>query len=118
MAQFDIGYVKLARHNNIYKTDLSQLNWQFSSKVTDQWSASYAEIRNFLHNTQGPLNQYATIAWENECFKLETGLFKSRIQINDIKPNTGFLFQVTFKNLGNFSPSSAPRYPSSILSQF
>lgn len=118
MAQIDIGYVKLASNSNIYKTRLSQLNWQFSSKINDQWSVSYAEIRNFLHSTQGPLNQYAAIAWENECFKFETGLFKSRIQINDVKPSTGFLFQLTFKNLGNFSASSAPRYPSSILSQF
>lgn len=118
IAQVDIGYVKLASNSNIYKTRLSQLNWQLSSKINDEWSLSYAEVRNFLHNTQGPLNQYASISWENECFKLETGLFQSRIQINDIKPSTGFLFQLTFKNLGNFSASSAPRYPSSILSQF
>lgn len=118
IAQIDMGYVKLASNSNIYKTRLSQLNWQFSSQINDQWSLSYAEIRNFLHSTQGPLNQYASISWENDCFKLETGLFKSRIQIGDIKPSTGILFQVTFKNLGNFSASSAPRYPSSILSQF
>lgn len=117
-ARVDIGYVKLARSNNIYKTSLSQLNWQFSSKINDSWSVSYAEVRNFLHTEKGPLNRYATIAWENECFKFETGLFKSLVQVGEIKPSTGFLFQFTFKNLGNFNASSVPRYPPSILSNF
>ncbi|MDP2193794.1 MAG: LPS assembly protein LptD, partial [Alphaproteobacteria bacterium] len=118
VAQLDIGYVKMARQCDITKTALSQLNWQVSSKINDTWSLSYGEVRNFLRNTTGPLNQYASVAWENDCFKVETGLHKTRVQVLDLEPSTGILFVVTFKNLGSFTPSNTSRYPKSILSQF
>lgn len=117
IAAFDIGYAKTMQ-SNLTQSSLSQMNWRVSSKINEAWTLSYAEIRDFLRKNKGPLKQFMNVAWENDCFKFELGVFKSVIRVQDVTTNQGFMFQVSFKNLGAFKPLSSEAYGGSILSHF
>ncbi|MBP9752611.1 MAG: LPS-assembly protein LptD [Proteobacteria bacterium] len=117
IALFDFAYIQLS--DNVFTTQkINQLNWQFSSKINDQWSCSYGEVRDVINSSSKPLKQFGSIVWQNDCLKVSTGIFKSNIVNNDIKPFTGFMIELSFKNLGAFSPVSTENYASSILSHF
>ncbi|CAO5680374.1 MAG: LPS-assembly protein LptD [Holosporales bacterium] len=117
IALFDFAYVRLS--DKVFMTQyMDQLNWQASSKINDQWSCSYAEVRDFAKMSSGPLKQYGSIVWQNDCFKISTGIFKSNISNNDLKPFSGFLIELSFKTLGAYAPIRTEQYASSILSHF
>ena len=44
-------------------------------------------------------------SYSDECFKLEFGIFRTNFKHKDIKPKTGIILTIYFKNLGNLTRS-------------
>ncbi|MBY0280576.1 MAG: LPS assembly protein LptD [Alphaproteobacteria bacterium] len=117
--RLDAGYVYLNKKATAKQQDISQVNFQVSSQVVDNWSLSLGQIRNLKHNHGGSsLANFLLATYKDECFQVDAGLYKTSYNDRDIHPDSGFLIQITFKNLGNFTPYNAPRYPGSPLTAF
>jgi hypothetical protein len=117
--RFDAGYVYLNKKATVKQKDIFQVNFQISSQVVDNWSLSLGQIRNLKHNQGGSsLANFLLASYKDECFQVDAGLYKTSYTDRDIHPDSGFLIQITFKNLGNFTPYNAPRYPGSPLTTF
>ena len=117
--RLDAGYVFLNKKATVKQQDISQLNFQISSQVVDNWSFSLGQIRNLKHNRGGnSLANFLLATYKDECFQVDAGLYKTSYSDRDIHPDSGFLVQLTFKNLGNFTPYNAPKYPGSSLTAF
>lgn len=117
--RLDAGYVYLNKKATVKKQDISQLNFQISSQVVDNWSLSLGQIRNLKHNRGGSsLANFLLATYKDECFQVDAGLYKTSYTDRDIHPDSGFLVRLTFKNLGNFTPYNAPTYPGSSLTSF
>jgi LPS-assembly protein len=116
----DLGYVFLSKKATVSGQDISQLNWKVGTEIVENWSLSFAQIRN-LQKKQGnnrSLANFISATYKDECFQLDVGVYKTSYKDRDIHPDSGFLVQLTFKNLGYFSPSVAPKYPGSMLTSF
>ena len=114
---FDFGYLKF-NDGSLNSKNINQLNSCVSSKINDQWSLSYAEIRDFTKSKSGPLTQYASLVWQNDCLKVSTGIYKLNVINKDVKPVTGFLIELTLKNLGSYAITRTEAYAGSMLSHF
>ncbi len=113
--KLDASYV-YARHGlNNSSSKISQVNCQLSSAINESWKLSVAQIRNLKNFKMGALATFAGIAYEDDCFTTKFSVYKSDYSDRDIKPDTGFLLQFSLKNLGGFTPISAPTYPGSLL---
>lgn len=115
--QFDLAYTHAKRGLNNSETMVSQVSWQVSSKLCDDWQLSISQIRNLQRFKKGILATFAGISYEDDCFTSKLNLYKSHYRDRDIKPDTGFMLQFSFKNLGTFTPSSTTSYPGSILTR-
>lgn len=115
--QLDTAYTHAKRGLNGSGTMVSQLSWQLSSKITDEWSLSVSQIRNLQRFKKGILATFAGIAYEDDCFKSSLNLYRSHYRDRDIKPDTGFMLQFNLKNLGTFTPVSTATYPGSIMTR-
>ena len=115
----DLGYVFLSKKATVNNQDISQLNWKIGTEIVENWSLSFAQIRN-LQKSQGSrdLANFISATYKDECFQLDAGVYKTSYRDRDIHPDSGFLIKLTFKNLGYFSPSVAPQYPGSMLTSF
>ncbi len=117
--RFDAGYVYLNKKATVKQKDISQVNFQISSQVVENWSLSLGQIRNLKHNRGGSsLANFLLATYKDECFQVDAGLYKTSYTDRDIHPDSGFLVRITFKNLGNFAPYNAPTYPGSSLTTF
>ena len=117
--KLDLGYVYLNKTATIKKKDLSQMNWQLSSQIFENWSLSFAQIKNLQKNQGGnALASFILASYKDECFQLNAGVYKTSYNDRDIRPDSGFLLQLVFKNLGSFTPMTAPQYPGSMLTTF
>ena len=117
--KLDVGYVYLNKAATIKKQDLSQMNWQLSSQVFENWSLSFAQIKNLKKGQGGnALASFILASYKDECFQLDAGVYKTSYRDRDIRPDSGFLLQLVFRNLGAFSPMTAPKYPGSMLTAF
>jgi LPS-assembly protein len=117
--RLDLGHVYLNKTATIKNQNLSQVNWQLSSQMIDNWSLSFAQIKN-LNKTSGgsSLASFVLASYKDECFQLDAGIYKTAYRDRDIHPDSGFLLQLVFKNLGSFVPMTAPKYPGSMLTAF
>lgn len=89
---------------------LSQLNWKAASQLNENWSVSFTESRN-LKSTAGQSNvllHILNVNFQNDCFQATVGVYKTAYHDKDIRPDTGVLFQLVFKNLGVLSPITNP----------
>ena len=116
--QLDVAYTHAKRGLNASETMVSQLSWQLSSKLQDNCSLSFSQIRNLKRFKKGILATFAGIKYEDDCFKSSLNLYRSHYSDRDIKPDTGFMLQFNLKNLGTFTPVSTATYPRSILTRF
>ncbi|MCX7338151.1 MAG: LPS assembly protein LptD [Alphaproteobacteria bacterium] len=117
--RLDTGYVYLNKEATQKHQSVSQLNWQARGEMTDNWSLSFAQIRNLKHNRGGAsLASFASASYKNDCFRVDFGIYKTGYSDRDIRPDSGFLVQLTFKNLGSFTPSTTTQYPGSMLTHF
>jgi len=94
---------------------IDQVNWQVSTQAIDQWTIAFAESRNLRG---GVLARLISFNYQNDCLQAVIGAYHTTYSDRDIRPDTGFLFQLNFKNLGTFSPITSPTSPSDIFNSF
>lgn len=114
--QLDVGFMHLDKTANLLNQNISQANWQLKSQVNDNWNLSVAQIRNLNRlKTHASLANFLAATYQDECFKMDVGVYQTKTQDRDIRPDSGFLVQFSFKNLGGFTPSTTPSYPGTML---
>lgn len=114
--KIDGAYVFLNKRATRNDSFISQLNMQISSRITDNWGLSVGQIRNLKRASGGAsLATYLSATYDDECFSIDLGVYRSGYRDRDIKPETSFLVTVSFKTLANLSLSPAPKYPTSML---
>ena len=94
---------------------IDQVNWQVSTQAIEQWTIAFAESRNLRG---GVLARLLTFNYQNDCLQMAIGAYQTAYRDRDIRPDTGMLFQLNFKNLGAFSPITSPNSPSDIFNSF
>jgi hypothetical protein len=119
LLKLDIGHAFLNKTATLNGRELSQINWQLSTQVLDNWSLSFAQIKNLKKRQGGnALASFVFASYKDECFQLDAGVYKTSYVDRDIRPDSGFLLQLVFRNLGTFTPMTAPKYPGSMLTAF
>jgi len=113
--KLDTSYVHARRGLNGAGAMISQMNWQVSSELNENWKVSVAQIRNLKHFQRGVLASFVGLTYQDDCFESKFSVYRSNYRDRDLKPDMGFFLQFSLKNLGSFTPSSAPTYPGSIL---
>jgi LPS-assembly protein len=83
---------------------ISQATWVLGTSPHDHWSFSVGETRNLKRHQRGALSHTASALYHDECFRMTLSLFKTRARDRDIRPNSGFIIQLDFKNLGSINP--------------
>ena len=115
MLKLDGSYVHAKRGLNDSTSIISQVNWQLSSEITENWKVSVAQIRNLKRFQKGVLATFAGLTYQDDCFETKFSVFRSHYRDRDLKPDMGFFLQFSLKNLGSFTPTSAPTYLGSLL---
>lgn len=113
--KLDTSYIHASKGLNGSSSTISQVNWQISSTFAENWKVSVAQIRNTKQFKKGILATFVGLTYEDDCFTTKFSFYRSHYSDRDIKPDSGFLLQFSLKNLGSFTPSSAPTYPGSLL---
>ena len=113
--KLDASYIHARRGLNGSSAMISQANWQLSSALNENWKVSIAQIRNLKHFERGVLASFVGLSYQDDCFESKFSVYKSHYRDRDLKPDMGFFLQFSLKNLGSFTPSSAPTYPGSLL---
>lgn len=109
------GHIYIFPQPNLNIPRIDQVNWQVSSQAIEQWTISFAESRNLRG---GVLARLLSFNFQNECLQMSIGGYQTTYRDRDIRPDTGMLFQLNFKNLGAFSPITSPTSPSDIFNGF
>ncbi len=117
MLKLDASYVYAKRGLNNSSAAISQTSFQISSAINENWKVSIAQIRNLKSFKHGALASFAGLSFEDDCFTTKFSVYKSEYSDRDIKPDTGFFLQFSLKNLGSFTPTSAPTYPGLLLTK-
>ncbi len=110
------GYVHDSRSNEFRRSTISQIGVTLGYKLTKSWKIHYSSIYN-LDKKLGDGNLFRGIftSYEDECFKLSFGLYRSGYRDRDIKKDHGVVLSVSFKNLGTIgTPSERHLYKPSI----
>jgi len=85
---------------------LSQLGINCGYKFNEFWKISMSQIVNLTsHGGKHNLAHSIFASYSDECFKLEFGIFRTNFKHKDIKPKTGIILTIYFKNLGNLTRS-------------
>lgn len=115
--KIDGAYVFLNKRATLNNTSyISQLNIYVSSQITDTWRLSVGQIRNLKRATGGAsLATYFAATYDDECFSVDLGVYRSGYYDRDIKPDTSFLVSLNFKTLTNLAISPAPKYQANML---
>lgn len=102
-----IGYLYDKKINCVQENGISQLGINCGFRLTNYWSISGSKIFNMKKkNGKGSLTQGVTASYGDECLNLGIGVFRTNFKDNDIKPRTGFILTIIFKNLGNLIKSN------------
>lgn len=83
---------------------ISQATWVIGTSPLDHWSFSLGETRNLKRHQRGALSRTVSALYHDECFRMTLSVFQSRARDRDIRPNSGFIVQLDFKNLGSINP--------------
>ena len=115
--KIDGAYVFLNKRATLNNTSyISQLNMHVSSQITDTWRLSVGQIRNLKRATdEASLATYFAATYDDECFSVDLGVYRSGYYDRDIKPDTSFLVSLNFKTLTNLAISPAPKYQANML---
>eukprot|EP01035_Chromulina_nebulosa_P021046 gene21046-27272_t len=82
----------------------------------ENWKVSVGQIRNLKRREGGAsLETYASTTYDDECFSVDFGIYRSGIADRDIKPDTTFLLTLNFKTLAGIAISPAPKYQANML---
>jgi len=112
----DGAYVFLNKRATLNDNFISQLNMHVSSQVSETWRLSVGQIRNLKRANGGAsLQTYMAATYEDECFAVNVGIYKSGYYDRDIRPDTSYLLSINFKTLTNLAISPAPTYQANML---
>ena len=115
--KIDGAYVFLNKRATLNEASyISQLNMYISSQITETWRLSVGQIRNLKRiNGGASLASYVAATYEDECFSVDLGVYRSGYYDRDIRPDTSFLLSFNFKTLTNLAISPAPKYQANML---
>ena len=82
-----------------------QLFAGFSSQITDYWSVNVSTLRDIAESRS--LSHALGIVYADECFTFRSIFSRTFTRDADIQPSTSVLFQVVFKNLGQFETQTS-----------
>lgn len=89
--------------NYTQEKGVSQLGLNFGYKFNEFWKISVSQIINMTsHGGKHNLAHSVFASYSDECFRLDLGIFRTNFKHKDIKPKTGIILTIHFKNLGNF----------------
>lgn len=101
------GYLYDKKINYVQENGISQIGISGGYRVTDSWRISASKIINMKKkNGKGSLTQGISANYIDECLEFGIGMFRTSFNDNDIKPRTGFILSIIFKNLGNIVKAS------------
>ncbi len=104
-------YVYVDKRDTPSKQPMNQINWQALSKINDEWSVAFTQSKNLSRLEKNARAHMASAVYQNDCFQLSFGVYRTQFRDRDIRPDTGVLLQFNFKNLGTFKPFSSGGYP-------
>lgn len=109
--KISLGHVFLNRMLSNSRQMVSQVNSQVSVQITKRWGVSVGQIRNLKkYETGAALATFLTATYDDECFTLDLGIYKSSQYDRDIKPETAVLLRFNFKTLSSITLSASPIY--------
>lgn len=96
-------------YNSQYSTSNtpeSLMVWRVESAKYKDFTLGYSEVRNFnsKNSDQSLLSQGINLTHSNECMTTSLSVVRTGFKDRDIRPDTRFLLQLTFKNLGTVTP--------------
>ncbi|MBX9977063.1 MAG: hypothetical protein K2X98_02285, partial [Alphaproteobacteria bacterium] len=104
-------YVYVDKRETPLGQPINQINWQVTSKITDAWSIGFTRSQNLSRLEKNARAYMASGIYQNDCFQLSLGFYRTHYSDRDIKPDSGVLLQFNFKNLGVFKPFSSGSFP-------
>ena len=115
--KIDGAYIFLNKRATLNESSyISQLNMHISSQFTETWRLSVGQIRNLKRANGGAsLATYLAATYDDECFSVDLGVYRSGCYDRDIRPDTSFLVSFNFKTLTNLAISPAPKYQANML---
>lgn len=81
-----------------------ELTLGYSARINKYWSSNASFTQN-LAQQAGPISQSLAFNYHDECFTFRATATRSFTSYGDLKPYTRLLFQLIFKNLGEFDTS-------------
>lgn len=102
-----VGYLYDKKINCVQENGISQFGVNCGFHLTNFWTISGSKIFNMKKkNGKGSLTQGISANYKDECFDFGIGVFRTNFKDGDIKPRTGIILTIIFKNLGNLVKAS------------
>jgi LPS-assembly protein len=101
---FQLNHTYVNKKSTVNDVGISQATWIVGSNPVEHWSFSLGETRNLKKHQRGALSHTVSALYHDECFRMTLSAFKTRSLDRDIRPNSGFIVQFDFKNLGSIDP--------------
>lgn len=98
-----LSHVFLNKDVTVSKKAVSQLGVGLKSQFNDNWAVGYSQNTNLLKKTGGNLANQFQVFYENECISTQVSFYRSSYRDRDLKPDSGVIVQINFKNLGGIS---------------
>ena len=97
-----ISYLYDKRISCVQENGVAQLGFNCGYKINEFWKVSFSKILNVRrHSGKKNLAQTIFASYADECFELDFGIYRTNFKDKDIKPRTGVVLTIAFKNLGN-----------------
>jgi len=104
---FQLNHTFVNKNSTANGVGISQATWMIGSQPLDHWSFAVGETRNLKQRQRSALSHTVSALYHDECFRMTVSAFKTRSFDRDIRPNSGIILQLDFKNLGSVSPLGA-----------
>ncbi|MDR0695462.1 MAG: LPS assembly protein LptD [Holosporales bacterium] len=101
------GYFYDAKESSLQKNGISQFGVNCAVKINALWSLSASQVINLKRkNGKKNLACGGAVRYEDECFELRLGIYRTNFKEADIKPKTGVVLAIVFKTLGALAKST------------
>ncbi len=84
--------------------DREELTLGYSARINDYWTSG-GYFQENLGQNGGPIAQQLALTYKDECFTFKTTATRTFTSDRDLRPTDTLLFQLIFKNLGEFDTS-------------
>ena len=103
------GYLYDKRIKLVHEKGIAQLKLNCGYKINDFWKVSFSKILNLKGGGKRNLARSFFASYTDECFSMDFGIYRTNFRDKDIKPRTGIILAISFKNLGDFIKSGKSR---------